>query len=328
MVCVSCFHNEGLRRVASSFTSAAATTCHQCGAFAPPLTAEQVEEAAFEFFINGSIPARSQFGTEQFRILDCDNGNEAAFKSSLATDCDLLRRKIGIRVCRYEPSPLWRIGCGDIQLALSVDGKRTAGVLNEIVTSVPAVVFPIATVLYRIRLGRVSPDSAEFDPPPTYNREQHGRFDSRDVDILYTSLDIETCLHEARVAIADDITLATLHTLVELKLADLTAFPDNVDPHNSLQLLSRTFSLGGENHYPSCRQVAASLRSAGFDGFVYESHFSLVKPNAPKNVALFGRPLGARKLALTSVNGIVLRKVKYSFSFGPAPDDDTDDSPL
>ena len=322
MLCLLCFHNEGLRRVASMYASAEASTCKRCGSFAPTLTAEQTEKAAFEFFRNGSIPARSQFGTERFRISDDACRNEAAFRSSLAADCDLLRSKLGIRIRRYDPSPLWRIGCGDIQLALATGAEETARVLREIVTSVPAVVFPVAKVLYRVRLGRISPDSSQFDPPPPDNRERYGRFDSPGVDILYTSLDIETCLHEARVVIADDITLATLHSLVELKLADLTAFPDNVRPHDSLRLLSRTFSLGGENHYPSCRQVAASLRSAGFDGFIHESYFSLVKPSAPKNVALFGRPLRAGKLALASVNGIGIRNVEYSFTLGPAPGDD------
>jgi hypothetical protein len=286
------------------------------------LTRRELEETAFEFFRNGTIPARSQFGTERFRIGAHESFDPPTFRSSLAQDCDLLSLE-GLWVSRYEPSPLWRIGCGDKLLALSAGGKQTRYVIDEITTTAPVVQLPAGTILYRIRLGIVPPDAVQFDPPPAHvRRRRYGRFDCAGVDVLYTCFDIETCLHEVRVGVADDITLATLEVKRPVRLADLSGFPEDVSPHESLSLLTRTICLGGPDYYRSCRHVAAALLAYGFDGFIHESYFSLVRPNAPKNVALFGRPLENKCLQLRSVNGIVLRRADYSYQIGPAPGDD------
>jgi len=320
MVCVGCFRNEGLRQVATRFASSPATLCGRCGSNSPPLTPAELHEIAFEFFRNGSIPARSQFGTERYRISDHEHVSIAHFRSSLADDCELLQAEAKVFVYEYEPSPLWRIGCGDIQLALQAGGQQTQEVLNLLSSTAPEAILRKGTTLYRVRSGAVSPHLEEFDPPPP-PRSSFGRFDSPVCEVLYTAKDIETCLHEVRVAIPDEISLATLRVETDLRVADLTAFPDNVRLHDSLNLLCRSFCLGGEHYYESCRNVAAALRSTGFAGFIYESYYSLVKPNAPKNLALFGRPLASGDVALISVNGVHLRQVDYGFQLGPAPFD-------
>jgi hypothetical protein len=163
----------------------------------------------------------------------------------------------------------------------------------------------------------------QFDPPPSrIRRRRYGRFDSAGVEVLYTCFDIETCLHEVRAGVADDITLATIELKRTVRVADLTGFPEEVPSQHSLNLLARTICLGGPHYYRSCRRVAAALLAYGFDGFIHESYFSLVKRDAPKNLALFGRPLETKSACLQSVNGIVLRRADYSYQIGPAPGDD------
>jgi len=322
MPCVECFSNEGLRRVARTVAPRSLNLCARCGATAPELSDHNLEEMAFKFFRDGSIPTRSQFGTERFRTADHEPYDSAAFRSSLARDCEILR-DAGIWIARYEPSPLWRIGCGDLQLAFAAGGAETQRVLRTLVASVPVRHLAAGSLLYRIRLGMIPPDAREFDPPPVSKKRRYGRFDFKGLDVLYTSLDVETCLHEVRVGVADDVTLATLNVTKDLRLADLTSFPNDVRLHDSYNLLSRTFCLGGPNYYNLCRRVASALHSAKFDGFVHESYFSLVKPGAPENIAVFGRPLASGMIALQSVNTLRLREVLYSYEFGPAPGDDT-----
>jgi hypothetical protein len=322
MACVECFANEGLRRVAQAVAPRPANLCTRCGATAPELSQQDLEEIAFKFFRDGSIPTRSQFGTERFRTADHEPYDPADFQSSLADDCEVLS-DAGIWIARYDPSPLWRIGCGDLQLAFAAGGSETRRVLRTLVTTVPERHLPPGSSLHRIRVGVIPPNPTEFDPPPPSTKRRHGRFDSSRLDVLYTSLDVETCLHEVRIGVADDVSLATLKVAKDLRLADLTAFPKDVRLHDSYDLLCRTFCLGGPNYYKLCRRVAAELHSAGFHGFVHESYFSLVKSGAPENIALFGRPLASGLLTLRSVNTLQLRQVQYSYDFGPAPGDDT-----
>lgn len=66
-------------------------------------------------------------------------------------------------------------------------------------------------------------EDARFCSPPEEFRTTYGRFASRELPILYCSLDVETYLHESRGSLEDGIFVATMHPTRKLRLLDLTS---------------------------------------------------------------------------------------------------------
>ncbi|GAG03785.1 unnamed protein product, partial [marine sediment metagenome] len=90
------------------------------------------------------------------------------------------------------------------------------------------------------------------------------------------------------------------------------------------------------------REIAFSACQAGFDGLVFPSYFSLFRTGAipldtvheisvqkfpsnethtksriTPNIALFGRPIEEKIIAVKCINRLVLNKIKYDVLFGP-----------
>ena len=99
--------------------------------------------------------------------------------------------------------------------------------------------------------------------------------------------------------------------------------------------------------YPIARELARAARSAGFDGMVYPSYFSMlrngVKPfettygishrgipqyrdfeqaKVSANIAIFGRPIQDGLVDVCCINRVVLSTVLYSVHFGPVMGDE------
>ena len=175
-------------------------------------------------------------------------------------------------------------------------------------------------------------------------------FDADQQPALYASPDLQTCLHECRVTAEDDLFVATLRTARDLELLDVAALldePRGVTEFESLDLAVNMLFLAGEHSYPIAREISRAARSAGFDGMVYPSYFSMlrngVKPfettygishrripqyrefeeaKVSANFAIFGRPIEEGLVDVCCINRVVLSTVLYSVNFGPVMGDE------
>lgn len=63
---------------------------------------------------------------------------------------------------------------------------------------------------------------SEYHAPPVGHRG-NGRLDAEDFPVMYASQDVEVCVHECRVTVEDQLYMATLAPVRDLRLLDLTA---------------------------------------------------------------------------------------------------------
>jgi hypothetical protein len=101
--------------------------------------------------------------------------------------------------------------------------------------------------------------------------------------------------------------------------------------------------LAGKHSYEIIRKIAVAAKSAGFDGLIFPSYFSLVRLGvmpfqttygishrrieslqdhqesmAVPNLALFDRPIASGDVEVRCVNRLVMKQVHYGYQFGPA----------
>ena len=110
----------------------------------------------------------------------------------------------------------------------------------------------------------------------------------------------------------------------------------------SLDMAVHMLFLAGKHAYEITRDVAVAVASAGYDGLLYPSYFSLLrtggrpfetayglshrrlphlrehqKERTAANLALFGRPITDGSVAVRCINKVVISRVDYRFHFGP-----------
>jgi hypothetical protein len=101
--------------------------------------------------------------------------------------------------------------------------------------------------------------------------------------------------------------------------------------------------LASKHSYPICRQIAKEAMKCGYDGIIYPSYFSYIRTGeipfdtvygmsirrishlkdyaqsqSIPNVILFGRPVKEGKVTVDCINKIIINKVSYDLTFGPA----------
>jgi hypothetical protein len=199
---------------------------------------------------------------------------------------------------------------------------------------------------YRLRLNpKTSHDTSEYDSPPD-NLSGNGRFDKPGFPIMYGSQDLEICIHECRVTVEDNIYVSKLRPTRDLKLLDLTELivEENVTEFESLDIAIHFLFLAGKHSYGICNDIAKKACECGFDGIIYPSYFSYVrtghvpfdtisygisnrripslkefsKSQIIPNLALFGRPIQENKLIVDCINKVLINRVSYETTFGPA----------
>ena len=103
--------------------------------------------------------------------------------------------------------------------------------------------------------------------------------------VLYGSPDLQVCIHECRVTEEDDLYVATLAPTVPLRLINLAVLlRDGVVPiseFKSLDIAIHMLFLAGSHSYDITRQISSAAQSAGFDGLIYPSYFSLLRIGVP-----------------------------------------------
>lgn len=321
IACPKCFANWGFRQVVVSHADLLDAACPRCAQFGPLINGEKLAEAIHAFFAVGSYIAESMAPVYQVNRL---NPNPARFDVTLDADAKLACALTGEVIFDYGP-PLWRIGEVDLKHAFDEGGHQRDKAASGFVASATKVELPAGTRLFRIRKNPKGDEtiatSAAFDPPPPHISRSPGRWDDGDTAIFYASNDIELCLHECRILIADETVVATLSTARPLVLLDLTAefAVVGATPFEDPGIFTRFLSLSRNSQWlDHARAVARTAQAAGLDGIRYTSYYAQAKHQSEAlNVALFGRPLEAGDLVIESINRLRLTDARYAFSFGP-----------
>tara|TARA_R110000787_G_scaffold281399_1_gene392675 strand:+ start:4877 stop:6133 length:1257 start_codon:yes stop_codon:yes gene_type:complete len=347
VLCSGCFTDHGLRVDAERIGIPHALPCPNCGTDGTKkLTPYLLKVLAAQFFVRGSVH-RSTYGSAplvQFNELRFGDGDYEGSKW-LNNDVTLISEKAQIGLFHYGPR-MWLLGNIEPLEALQAPARRPP-VIDRIVTEYPERTLPKGESIYRLRINPEAPvASDEYDSPPDEHLGK-GRLDSLSHPVLYCSQDIESCVHECRVTVEDDLYLAVLRPTRDLRLLDLTALlvETDVTEFESLDLAVHMLFFAADHSYEITREIAVAANKAGFDGILYPSYFSQVRsgaipfetvyglsirrfPNASQdatsgifsNVALFGRPVKAGSLEVACVDRLIIHKVHYDFRFGPARD--------
>lgn len=293
-------------------------TCGHTGGF---LNEDNVDQLVHEFFVNGSIPP-SLGGIAPVYNIKTIGINELTFESELDHDIELLSQYKPLPLYHYGP-PLYKIGATTNYQELVIDGVsggRRKEVWEGIISACKSVTLEPGSMIFRARKGNSLPPALEneFDsnPNPT-----EGRFNKSGEKVFYGAFEIETCLHEIRVALTDWIALATFHVKKELRLLDITDITElPTTPFESIDIFIRKIVYSGESEYPLCQELANEIKNRGYDGLITPSFFKQAHKNDLKNIILFGQPAKDGKISMTSTNKINLNFISYEFSFGPMSD--------
>jgi hypothetical protein len=252
----------------------------------------------------------------------------------------LIRRQQ--RACRQAEIPLSAL-CRFPAPALTDTDKRSVGITN-LLSKYPSKVLEKGSLFYRIRKApKGTNDVSEYDSPPDAVLGR-GRLDSPTLPIMYGSGDLQLCIHECRVTAEDELYVATLAPVRDLRLLDLTEllFEEGVDEFESLDMAVHMLFLAGSHSYEIARAIADAAHKGGYDGLIYPSYFSLLRTGGlpfetsfgishrvikrfseheqsktMPNYALFGRPIAQGLVEVKAINRLILNRVEYGFHFGP-----------
>lgn len=296
------------------------------------LDSSAVERLMGEFFVNASIPPqaggpapRYQFNPDHFEKY------EVAFATELDADLERLGSCLKVGLFHYGP-PMWRLGytdhyqalTGGLESGVPPTGAARDAIWQEVLARCTTKTMQPGNLIFRVRKGEALPAAlaAEFDSPPI-GTATSGRYESAGVPIFYGADDVETCLHESRVALSDWIGVASFTPSSQLRLLDLSGDFEDAAANSAfdrIDIMMNKLAFVGKGDYDLCREAASHVRDMGFDGFYFTSYFAQARKKNLRNIALFGHPVAAGKLTLQSVNRVQLTNVEYGFRFGPHND--------
>ncbi len=342
ILCSACFRNEGLRLDAVRLGWASDEACPQCGATdGSKLSDEHALKLAHRFFVVGSL-VKTEYGGAS--VIQFNDRVETSLDPDPyhGDDAQLLSRTLGVGFFYHGP-PTWAVGEVEPLKALE-DPQTRAPIIARILAEYPRFTLSPDQTFYRLRKAAARPqEPSEYDSPP----DEYcggGRLDAPDLPILYGSADLELCIHECRVTVADELHIATLKATRPLTLLDLTALiDDGTTSFESLDMAVHLLFLAASHSYPITRDIAAAAHRAGMDGVLFPSYFSLLRTGEPfletvhglstrvfagaaeyeaakivENIALFGRPIADGRIAVACINRLYLRQASYDLGFGPA----------
>ena len=343
IACSNCFADRGLQLDAAQLGEADSTACPGCGSTeGKKLDKDRLAKLAYRFFVWGSF-WRTEYGGAPLIQFNEHQKTSISPPSWLETDVKLFERSLGVGFFHYGPR-LWMVGEVEPLKALQEATSRGA-ILARVLSEYPAREIDPPFSFYRIRKDPKSPsEHHEYDSPPA-SLSGSGRLDAVGAPVLYASPDLEVCVHECRVTAEDELYVATLEPARQLRVLDLSVVlqeSDGVTEFESLDMAVHMLFLAGKHSYDISRDIAAAARSAGFDGLIYPSYFSLLRLGAmplrttyglshrriPQlqaheqsfavpNLAVFGRPIEAGLVKVKCINKFVLNRIGYEFHFGP-----------
>lgn len=341
-VCSHCFRDEGLRLDAERIGVSHSTACSNCGAtIGRKLDVDRLAALAHRFFVWGSLQ-RCDYGAAPLIQFNEHQETSITVPSWLEPDIRLIERTLGVGFFHYGLH-LWMIGEVEPLKALG-DPASSPAIIERILQEYPDLVLRAEDTFYRIRKAPSTPDQPhEYDSHPVASAGK-GRLDSPGFPVMYASADLQVCVHECRVTAEDDLYVATLTPVSSLRLLDLSALLTHEDAteFESLDMAVHMLFLAGAHSYPIARRISLAAHSAGFDGLVFPSYFSLLRlgvmpfetvygvsrrrfpqlqdheqAKIVPNLAIFGRPIEQSKIKLRCINKLILHQVEYGVHFGP-----------
>jgi RES domain len=321
LCCSDCFRNEGLRLEATSLGVRVASICPNCGlASGRKLNRNHLLKLISRFFVQATVPHGIGGYAPILQYNPDRQSDDVQFDSETASDWALVKRLVGGSLFHYGP-PLWRIGFTDHYEEPNVISDDT---IDKIVKMLSIKTLPKGFKTFRIRKNvdaRSAMNLDQFGVPPTHIERDYGRFDDGNLQILYTSPSIPVCLHECRVLITDDISVATFSAVSELKVADLTADYDQEakSPFEDLRyFFNGVFLTRDESIYGIARRISAAIKKIhSVDGFITNSFFTTVSQEPVSQNYCFYPETVKQKLSLNSLNRLHLETVSYTYAFGP-----------
>lgn len=315
--CSDCFHDIGLRKVADTFGKRAAGACPTCGSSdGSKLSRNSLEDVCTEFFVRGSTYSGKGWFAPMLQFNYYDRPFDEVGRAPLRKDIRLLSESFGVKVFLYGP-PLWMFGKpveeGGLQKWETSDYQKICNSYNERELD-------CETKLFRVQKNiEFTPEDGRFCSPPEVFRTTYGRFDSENLPVLYCSLEVETCLHESRVSLEDDIFVATMQPTQTLRLLDFTEPKVDLEilPFDDPRIWLRSL-IYDHKSYHICQKLSAHIQSIGYDGFIVESYFQQATRARHVNLCLFGRPVVSGLVCVKGINKINLHNVSYEYGFGPA----------
>lgn len=360
VLCSDCFRDEGLRLDAFLIGIQDDKKCPNCNLnIGHKLTSELVQDLCYRFFVRGTIQ-KFDYGGCPLIQMNAQHFNQSDIEVSpwLINDVKLIEQTGKIGLFYYGPR-FWMFG--EIEPLKSLqNAEEKDKIIETVLDTYPVREITPNEYFYRIRVNpNVPHEFSEYDTAPN-KFSGNGRFDISDLPILYGSQDLEICIHECRVSVEDDVYVSKLKPKIALRLLDLTELIDeeNVTEFESLDMAIHFLFLAGRHSYGICREIARKAFEKGFDGIIYPSYFSYIRTGTipfdtvygisirriPElkehatsqiipNLALFGRPIQDNKVEVDCINKVLINRVIYDMSFGPAYhkeyfDEDTDSPDL
>lgn len=317
VICSDCFQRHGLKLMVERFGVKDGAPCPHCGSCnGAKLSRKLAQDVALDYIVYGSYWRTPFGGSSVYRLSDAPLDGECFPDDS---DLMLLESVSGLYAFNYGP-PLWRVG--SISWLEGLENKQKSvrqrtvkkliGFCEERVLQKGEIYYRLLTDLH----GGEASDPTTFDAPES-KYQQDGRFGIPETRILYLASNIESAIHECRVTIEDELTLASVSIEKPIKILDLTQnhYPD-LDTFDSLTISLRFLFAAGPNAYPITREIAREAYRRGFAGLMYWSYFNQVTPQEGKNLALFGTPITDQSVKVVSIDRVLLRQVRYEFSLG------------
>lgn len=346
IACSECFSDVGVRLETRNLVSKTGD-CPRCKAENGLLLTQQVAMVlAYRFYSLGTMH-EPDFGRAPLLVFNEHNQTTPNIKQANIPDLGIFEEILGMGFFEYGP-PRWMLGEIEPLKALRKKRERSA-IIHRILQEYPEVQFRKDRVFFRVRVNPSGDPSEhkQYDSPPKDLSFKNGRWDSKNLPVMYCSPDIQTCLHECRVHVADNAYFASLAGVEDLKLLDLTHhLEESGDWFSSLDLTIQYLFQAGPHSYEISRAIASSAREAGYDGLYVPSHFSSLrtghhyfqaikgmparavpqlreqqKSKLVPNILLFDHPIQDRKVKVLSVNRVHMERAQYTLRYGPVIDE-------
>ena len=345
LLCSDCFRDEGLKIDAYKIGIDNADKCPKCNSISGhKLTKRLVQDLCYRFFVRGTILKLDYGGAPLIQSNPQHFGKTDIDVSPwLANDVKLIEQAGEIGLFYYGPR-FWMLGEVEPLKSLQNNDERNQ-VIEKILSSYPVTELTDKHYFYRLRVDpKVSHDFSEYDTAPD-DQLGKNRFDDTSFPVMYGSADLELCIHECRTTVEDNLFAAKLVPTQKLKVLDLSALleEDGVTEFESVDIAIHFLFLAGKHSYNICRQIALKAKEKGLDGIIYPSYFSYIRTGAfpfetiygisirriPQlkdyaqsqsipNIAIFGRPVKDNKVSVACINKVVINRVSYDITFGPA----------
>ncbi len=344
LLCSNCFRDEGLKLDAFLIGIQDKQKCSLCNSDSGnKLTKALVQQLCYRFFVIGTIQKFEYGGCPLIQF------NEQHFNKSdievspwLIDDVKVIEQAGEIGLFYYGPR-FWMFGEVEPLKSLQNQTERNQ-IIEKILDTFPTRELSNKEHFYRLRKNpKVADDFSEYDSAPDEYMGEN-RFDNIGFPVLYGSPDLELCIHECRATVEDNLFIGKLVPAHALKVLDLSALiEEETTEFESLDIAIHFLFLAGKHSYSICRQIALKAKERGFDGIIYPSYFSFIRTGAipfdtiygmsirqiPQlrdyaqsqsipNLALFGRPIKEKKITVGCINKVIINRVSYDITFGPA----------